>query len=228
MSFFKKIQYRFIDRIYDQVSTLDGREGVEAPELYVAVLILYNNVNKFTPGSWMNPPKKRDILRQMEAFDYDKDRVLNRDEFRAFCNVFFPDLTKKWARNFIIGVFIIPMFLGWAVTHMKFITIIVPDPILSAFFLAFLNSTGFLRLIDEWIDGMFRKRDPYGYAQAYPYGYPNYPGGAYPPPGYAPPAPPQGVPSGTATGFPAPAPGTPAVGTPAVGTPASAPPKKAD
>uniref|UniRef100_A0A7R9VSR9 EF-hand domain-containing protein n=1 Tax=Chlamydomonas euryale TaxID=1486919 RepID=A0A7R9VSR9_9CHLO len=70
------------DRCFDKADA-DKSGYIEAIELEVTVLYLYNMVNKRLPG-WEDPPTRDEIHAAMAAFDTDSNKKFDKQEFREF------------------------------------------------------------------------------------------------------------------------------------------------
>ncbi|CAI5469049.1 unnamed protein product [Closterium sp. Yama58-4] len=88
-----KAFYEFaeLDRTPDQ----EGRQVINAAELYACVLLAFNYVNKYSPGSHLDPPKKTEVFRMLQKFDLNNDGVLDRVEFERFVESFGKNLTRR-------------------------------------------------------------------------------------------------------------------------------------
>ncbi|MEI4872899.1 hypothetical protein Q8G47_29690, partial [Klebsiella pneumoniae] len=53
-------------------------------DLYIAVLLVYNDINKRLPGPHFDPPSKEQVRSLMLDCDINLDGELNRDEFVKF------------------------------------------------------------------------------------------------------------------------------------------------
>lgn len=69
-------------QVFDKVDVNNNRQ-IEAIEAEVAILSLYNVVNKRVPG-WQDPPSRARIMESLKVFDKDGDGALNKDEFFYF------------------------------------------------------------------------------------------------------------------------------------------------
>jgi len=81
----------------------------------------------------------------VQIFDFNNDKVLSRSEFRSFCEMFFPDVTKKVARDIFIALVITPCLIWFSVEHIPLIKHILPEAVIGAFIVSILNATGAFR-----------------------------------------------------------------------------------
>ncbi|XP_020529049.1 uncharacterized protein LOC18443965 isoform X2 [Amborella trichopoda] len=50
-------------------------------DLYISILVVYNNINKYFPGPHKEPPSRELLDAMVERFHLGRDRAINRDEF---------------------------------------------------------------------------------------------------------------------------------------------------
>lgn len=84
---------------------------IEEIEVEVAVLYLYNVINKRLPG-WQDPPAREQIQEALKAFDTDHNGVLDQDEFVKFAKSLCkngPDtFFSRVGRNALVTTAILP------------------------------------------------------------------------------------------------------------------------
>lgn len=68
--------------VHDQAADFDNSGSIQGAELYAAILLVYNKVNKICPVH-IKPPKKGEIKAIMKKHDMSEDGSLNREEFKA-------------------------------------------------------------------------------------------------------------------------------------------------
>lgn len=74
--------HRIIDQIFNQVDyNKDGR--LEPLEIEIAILHVYNIINKRLPG-WQNPPTRKQIQTALSVFDVDGNGTL--DKWVSLCS----------------------------------------------------------------------------------------------------------------------------------------------
>ncbi|KAF6260434.1 hypothetical protein COO60DRAFT_1506371 [Scenedesmus sp. NREL 46B-D3] len=69
-------------RVFKKVD-YNGNGLIEPLEVEVAVLALYNIINKRLPG-WQDPPNRETIQAALKAFDDDRNGALDAGEFERF------------------------------------------------------------------------------------------------------------------------------------------------
>ncbi|XP_078162940.1 uncharacterized protein LOC144558098 [Carex rostrata] len=83
----KERQVRKItDKAFDHFKDESGKseEGLTFEDVYIAVLEIYNDINKYLPGPHYDPPAKEKLLNMMEEYDFDFNKRLDREEFAEF------------------------------------------------------------------------------------------------------------------------------------------------
>eukprot|EP00250_Pteridium_aquilinum_P022606 c25452_g1_i1 orf=79-567(+) len=97
-----------IDRVFNHYSGHSGRDELTFQELYTAVLLVYNDINKHFPGPHYDPPSREEVQEMLKTFDTNKDEVLDREEFAAFIHKFTSNLATRVGRNMLIFVVAAP------------------------------------------------------------------------------------------------------------------------
>ncbi|CAN0898817.1 hypothetical protein LINGRAHAP2_LOCUS19920, partial [Linum grandiflorum] len=72
------------NRVYDRICVQSGRSYLTFDDLYIVVLLVFNDINKRLPGPHFDPPSKdrvRDIIKEC---DINLDGGLDREEFAKF------------------------------------------------------------------------------------------------------------------------------------------------
>ncbi|KAG0592711.1 hypothetical protein KC19_1G275300 [Ceratodon purpureus] len=100
-----------VDRIWEKVvsATDEGRIGLQ--DLYCAILLVYNELNKRLPGPWNEPPSKKEVEAMFEQFDKDNDGKLEKEEFAAFLQGFTKKETTRITTNILLFSFLIPLLV---------------------------------------------------------------------------------------------------------------------
>ncbi|CAL5224596.1 g7307 [Coccomyxa viridis] len=74
--------HRIIDQIFNQVD-YNNNGRLEPVEIEIAILKVYNIINKRLPG-WQNPPTRKQIQTALTVFDVDGNGTLDKWEFYEF------------------------------------------------------------------------------------------------------------------------------------------------
>eukprot|EP00475_Leptophrys_vorax_P032326 TRINITY_DN4976_c0_g1_i1.p2 TRINITY_DN4976_c0_g1~~TRINITY_DN4976_c0_g1_i1.p2 ORF type:complete len:149 (-),score=27.16 TRINITY_DN4976_c0_g1_i1:335-781(-) len=139
------VLHKAIDRAFKELSELDdtpgadGRQVISVPELYTGLLLVYNYVNRFSPGTHLSPPKKKEVLNLVKKFDTNQDGVLDREEFDRFVNHFAKHLMQRVLINVLIICTVVP-FLVYLVS--KMVGGKLPESILATVFTTAFKMSG--------------------------------------------------------------------------------------
>lgn len=82
MGLFNWLFRKLCQRVFKQVDR-DANGKIDKLEVEIAVLYLYNVINKRLPG-WQDPPNSEDIQAALNIYDKDGNGVLDVDEFTEF------------------------------------------------------------------------------------------------------------------------------------------------
>ncbi|XP_073270606.1 uncharacterized protein [Primulina huaijiensis] len=106
----KERQIRGItDRVFDRVNDHDtDRASLTFEELYIAVLLVYNDINKRLPGPHFDPPTKEQVKSLMLESDINLDGELDRAEFVNFILHVTRDTFVTVSRGLIITLVAAP------------------------------------------------------------------------------------------------------------------------
>ncbi|XVE62383.1 hypothetical protein DITRI_Ditri06bG0114100 [Diplodiscus trichospermus] len=81
----RKKQIRKIsDKVYERIKNQEGRATLTFEDLYIAVLLVYNDINKHLPGPHFDPPSKEQVRSLMRECDLNLDGELDNEEFVKF------------------------------------------------------------------------------------------------------------------------------------------------
>uniref|UniRef100_A0A6V7QXB5 EF-hand domain-containing protein n=1 Tax=Ananas comosus var. bracteatus TaxID=296719 RepID=A0A6V7QXB5_ANACO len=94
------------------VRPLQGRvqagPALSFEDLYIAVLCVYNDINKHLPGPHQDPPSKEKLRAMMEEYDINLDGLLDREEFAAFIKKLTADSLNAISVKLIIALVVAP------------------------------------------------------------------------------------------------------------------------
>lgn len=100
---------KITDRVFDHFKDDYGKDHLAFEDLYIAVLFVYNDINKHLPGPHIDPPSKASVKALMEAYDVNLDGQLNREEFYEFIQKMTAETLSVVSRNMIIAVIMAPV-----------------------------------------------------------------------------------------------------------------------
>ncbi|XP_077234811.1 calcium-binding EF hand family protein isoform X2 [Tasmannia lanceolata] len=99
---------KITDRVFDHLKDDSGKDHLVFEDLYIAVLFVYNDINKHLPGPHIDPPSKISVKAMMETYDSDLNGQLNREEFAEFIQKLTGDTLCVVSRNLIIAMIVAP------------------------------------------------------------------------------------------------------------------------
>ncbi|RWR87267.1 EF-hand domain-containing protein [Cinnamomum micranthum f. kanehirae] len=100
---------KITDRVFDHFKDDYGKDHLAFEDLYIAVLFVYNDINKHLPGPHIDPPSKASVKTLMETYDTNQDKQLNREEFAEFIQQLTAETLTVVSRNMIVAVVVAPM-----------------------------------------------------------------------------------------------------------------------
>ncbi|KAK6119287.1 hypothetical protein DH2020_046975 [Rehmannia glutinosa] len=106
----KERQIRKItDKAFDRVKNDSaGRANLTFEELYIAVLLVFNDLNKRLPGPHFDPPTKEQVKSLMQESDINLDGELDREEFAKFIRRITKDTVITVSQGLIITLAVAP------------------------------------------------------------------------------------------------------------------------
>ncbi|KAI3856216.1 hypothetical protein MKX03_027798 [Papaver bracteatum] len=93
---------KITDKVFDRFKDESGKVELTFEELYIAVLLIYNDLNKHLPGPHFDPPTKVQLKTMMETYDMNLDGELNHEEFTKFVQKLTTDALKAVSQGLII------------------------------------------------------------------------------------------------------------------------------
>ncbi|XP_031267352.1 uncharacterized protein LOC116125776 [Pistacia vera] len=102
-------QIRLIaDKVYDRIKNQPGRPNLTFEDLYIAVLLVYNDINKRLPGPHFDPPSKEQVRAMMQDCDINFDGELDHEEFVNFICQLTSDTFIVVSQGLIITLAVAP------------------------------------------------------------------------------------------------------------------------
>ncbi|KAI3764617.1 hypothetical protein L2E82_14628 [Cichorium intybus] len=96
------------DKVFDHFKDNAGTANMTFEDLYIAVLLVFNDLNKNLPGPHFDPPKKEQIRILMKECDMDLDGGLNREEFEEFVKRLTADTIVYVSQGLVITLVVAP------------------------------------------------------------------------------------------------------------------------
>ncbi|KAJ9131843.1 hypothetical protein P3X46_005269 [Hevea brasiliensis] len=104
-------QIRLItDRVFNRVKNESGRADLSFEDLYIAVLLVYNDINKLLPGPHFDPPSKDQVRTMIQECDLNLDGGIDHDEFVKFIQRLTADTFIVVSQGLILTLIVAPTF----------------------------------------------------------------------------------------------------------------------
>ncbi|KAK7386211.1 hypothetical protein VNO78_26266 [Psophocarpus tetragonolobus] len=105
----RKRQIRKItDQVFEHIKNEVHADHLSFADLYIAVLLVYNAINKYIPGPHFDPPPKIRIKQVMENCDENKDKKVNPDEFFGFIEEIAPETFNVVRKKLVATLVVAP------------------------------------------------------------------------------------------------------------------------
>ncbi|XP_062184868.1 uncharacterized protein LOC133888588 [Phragmites australis] len=104
----RKITDKAFDRLTEDAKTRE-KEALTFDEVYIAVLCVYNDINKYLPGPHYDPPSKEKLKAMMDEFDVNLDGLLDREEFAEFIRKLTADSLSAISLKLVITLVAAPV-----------------------------------------------------------------------------------------------------------------------
>ncbi|KMS99815.1 hypothetical protein BVRB_1g016670 [Beta vulgaris subsp. vulgaris] len=104
----KKQIRKITDKVFNRINSQNDRITLSFEELYIAVLIVYNDINKYLPGPHFDPPSKDKVRALVQECDMNLDGELNREEFVKFMVELSSDTFNTVSQGLIISLVVAP------------------------------------------------------------------------------------------------------------------------
>jgi hypothetical protein len=105
---------KIVDRTWDRFASTSEHGALGVQDLYCAILLVYNDINKKVPGPFYDPPTKEEVEELLRTFDQNQDGFLDRNEFTAFIGEFTKNVTARVSATILIFSFVIPTIVSLA------------------------------------------------------------------------------------------------------------------
>lgn len=102
-------QIRLItDKVYDKIKNQSGSANLTFEDVYIGVLLVYNDINKRLPGPHFDPPSKDQVRTLMQECDLNLDGELDHEEFVKFVQRLTADTFIVVSQGLIITLVVAP------------------------------------------------------------------------------------------------------------------------
>ncbi|XP_055807761.1 uncharacterized protein LOC129876370 isoform X2 [Solanum dulcamara] len=99
---------KITDKVFDRVKIDSGRANLKFEDLYIAVLLVFNDINKRLPGPHFDPPTKDEVRALMQECDINVDGELDREEFVKFIRKLTKDTFVIVSQGLLITLAVAP------------------------------------------------------------------------------------------------------------------------
>ncbi|KAI3418629.1 EF-hand domain-containing protein [Psidium guajava] len=99
---------KITDKVFDRVTNDAERANLTFEDLYIAVLLVYNDMNKHLPGPHFDPPSKDTVRIMIQESDVNLDGRINREEFVSFIERLTSDTFIVVGQGLIITLVVAP------------------------------------------------------------------------------------------------------------------------
>ncbi|KAE9603407.1 hypothetical protein Lal_00008269 [Lupinus albus] len=99
---------KIIDRVYHRVKIQPGAANLTFEDLYIVVLLLYNDINKVLPGPHFDPPSKEKVREIIKNCDMNVDGEIDREEFCSFVEQMTADTITYVSQKLIVTLVVAP------------------------------------------------------------------------------------------------------------------------
>ncbi|XP_042471868.1 uncharacterized protein LOC122054106 isoform X1 [Zingiber officinale] len=96
------------DQAFDRVRSDSDDPHLTFEDLYISVLYVYNDINKYLPGPHNDPPTKEKLKSMMEQYDMNLDGLIDREEFAELMKKLTKETAKSVGQNLLIGLVLVP------------------------------------------------------------------------------------------------------------------------
>ncbi|XP_062156213.1 uncharacterized protein LOC133864036 [Alnus glutinosa] len=99
---------KITDRVFDRLTNQSEKAKLTIEDLYIAVLLVYNDINKRLPGPHYDPPSKEQVQAMIEFSDFNLDGEIDREEFVRFVQELTTDTLIGVSQGLILTLVVAP------------------------------------------------------------------------------------------------------------------------
>ncbi|KAB2627009.1 hypothetical protein D8674_020627 [Pyrus ussuriensis x Pyrus communis] len=101
---------RITDKVFDHFKNERGRANLNFEDLYIGVLLVYNDINKRLPGRHFDPPSKDTVRAMMKENDLNLDEEIDSEEFAKFIKQLTAETFVVVSQGLILTLVAAPVF----------------------------------------------------------------------------------------------------------------------
>ncbi|KAI6706291.1 hypothetical protein NL676_009253 [Syzygium grande] len=99
---------KITDKVFERVTNSVERANLTFEDLYIAVLLVYNDINKHLPGPHFDPPSKDQVRIMIQESDLNLDGEINHEEFVGFIQRLTSDTLIVVSQGLIVTLVVAP------------------------------------------------------------------------------------------------------------------------
>ncbi|XP_056173552.1 uncharacterized protein LOC115689005 isoform X2 [Syzygium oleosum] len=99
---------KITDKIFYRVTNNVERANLTFEDLYIAILLVYNDINKHLPGPYFDPPSKDQVRNMIKDCDVNLDGEIDREEFVRFMQRLTSDTIIVVSQRLIATLVMVP------------------------------------------------------------------------------------------------------------------------
>lgn len=99
---------KITDKVFDRLKNQSGTANLKFEDLYIAVLLVYNDINKRLPGPHFDPPSKDQVREMIKECDFNLDGEIDREEFLRLFQQLTSDTLIAVSQGLILTLVVAP------------------------------------------------------------------------------------------------------------------------
>ncbi|GKV07496.1 hypothetical protein SLEP1_g19263 [Rubroshorea leprosula] len=96
------------DKVFERIKNQTGSANLKFEDLYIAILLVYNDINKHLPGPHFDPPPEEEVRAIMQECDINLDGELDHEEFVKFIQQLTSDTVIVVSQGLIVTLVVAP------------------------------------------------------------------------------------------------------------------------
>ncbi|XP_030966852.1 uncharacterized protein LOC126721780 [Quercus robur] len=96
------------DKVFDRIKSQSGTVSLTFEDLYIAILLVYNDINKNLPGPHFDPPSKERVKEMITDCDLNLDGEIDHEEFVKFIQQLTAETLIAVSQGLIVSLVVAP------------------------------------------------------------------------------------------------------------------------
>ncbi|KAL0008301.1 hypothetical protein SO802_009803 [Lithocarpus litseifolius] len=96
------------DKVFDRIKSQSGTVNLTFEDLYIAILLVYNDINKKLPGPHFDPPSKERVREMITDCDLNLDGEIDHEEFVKFIQQLTAETLIAVSQGLIVSLVVAP------------------------------------------------------------------------------------------------------------------------